>query len=108
VANKLFSESVPKELMDYLVQHKDTLIPEFCQLWQFAGFKTSGTWQEVFGKGLQMDEIFTAWHYARYVNRIAELGKAEYPLPMYMNAALIRPNYKPGQFPAAVHYRTWA
>jgi hypothetical protein len=42
-----------------------------------------------------------AWHYARYVNRILEVGKAEYPLPMFVNAALIRPNYKPGQYPSA-------
>jgi beta-galactosidase GanA len=100
VANELFNKLVPEELMDYLVQHKDTLIPEFRHVWEAAGFKISGTWEEVFGKGLGTEEIFTAWHYARYVNRITELGKAEYPLPMYVNAALIRPNYKPGQYPS--------
>jgi beta-galactosidase GanA len=100
VANELFNKLVPKELMDYLVQHKDKLIPEFRQVWEAAGFKILGTWEEVFGKGLGTDEIFMAWHYARYVNRIAELGKAKYPLPMYVNAALIRPNYKPGQYPS--------
>ncbi len=100
VANELFSKPVPKELMDYLQEYKDTLIPEFRKVWEAAGFKTSGTWEEVFGKGLGTDEIFMAWHYARYVNRIVELGKAEYPLPMYVNAALIRPNYKPGQYPS--------
>ena len=42
-----------------------------------------------------------AWHFARYVNRVAEAGKAEYPLPMFVNAALIRPNYRPGQYPSA-------
>ena len=42
-----------------------------------------------------------AWHFARYVNRVAELGKAEYPLPMFVNAALIRPGYQPGQYPSA-------
>jgi hypothetical protein len=36
--------------MDYLQRHKDTLIPEFRQVWEAAGFKTSGTWEEVFGK----------------------------------------------------------
>lgn len=101
VANELFNKPVPKELMDYLLKHKDTLIPEFRQVWEEAGFKTSGTWEEVFGKGLGTDEIFMAWHYARYVNRIVEVGKAEYALPMYVNAALIRPNYKPGQYPSA-------
>ena len=86
VANQAYAGPVPKELMDYIVQHKDTLNPEFRQLWQAAGGKTSGTWEEVFGKGKATDEIFTAWTYARYVGKVAAAGKAEYPLPMYMNA----------------------
>ena len=74
--------------MDYLQQHKDGLIPEFRQVWETAGFKTSGTWEEVFGKGAAADEIFMAWNFARYVGRVAEAGKAEYPMPMFVNAAL--------------------
>jgi beta-galactosidase GanA len=101
MANNLFDKPVPKELMGYLIKHKETLIPEFREVWEETGFKTSGTWEEVFGKGPGTDEIFMAWHYARYVNWIVELGKAEYPLPMFVNAALIRPNYKPGQYPSA-------
>ena len=89
-ANQAFAGPVPKELMDYLQQHKDTLIPEFRQVWEATGFKTSGTWQEVFGKGVAADEIFMAWHFARYVGRVAEAGKAEYPIPMFVNAALPR------------------
>ena len=100
-ANKLFNESVPTELMSYLAQHKDTLVPEFRAVWAANGFKPRGTWEEVFGQGPGTDEIFMAWHFARYVNRVAELGKAEYGLPMYVNAALIRPGYQPGQYPSA-------
>ncbi|MBN2313344.1 MAG: DUF5597 domain-containing protein [Sedimentisphaerales bacterium] len=100
-ANDLFSKPVPKELMDYLVQNKNALIPEFRKTWAEAGFKTSGTWEEVFGEGLGTDEIFMAWHYARYTNRVVEAGKAEYPLPMFVNAALIRPGHQPGQYPSA-------
>jgi len=101
IANELFDKPVPKELMDYLATHKDSLMPEFREVWEAAGHKTSGTWEEVFGTGSGTDEIFMAWHYARYVNKVVEAGKAEYPLPMYVNAALIRPNYKPGQYPSA-------
>lgn len=101
IANKLFDEPVPAELMNYLQQRKDNLIPEFRAVWAANGFKTRGTWEEVFGKGLGTDEIFMAWHFARYVNRVAELGKAEYPLPMFVNAALIRPGHLPGQYPSA-------
>jgi hypothetical protein len=100
-ANQAFRQQVPKELMDYLQQHRATLIPEFLMVWKKAGFKTSGTWEQVFGKGLGTDEIFMAWHYARYINSIVEAGKAEYPLPMFVNAALIRLNYQPGQYPSA-------
>ena len=59
-------------------------------MWQTAGFKTAGTWDEVFGKSTATDEIFEAWNYARYVGHVAEMGKAEYPLPMYVNSALHR------------------
>lgn len=100
-ANEQFAKPVPKELMDYLQEHKETLIPEFSKVWKANGFKTSGTWEEIFGEGLATDEIFMAWYYARYIGQVAAAGKAEYDLPMFANAALIRPNYKPGQYPSA-------
>jgi hypothetical protein len=87
-ADQAFAALVPKELMDYLQAHKDSLIPEFRQVWEAAGFKTSGTWEEVFGKSRVTDGIFMAWNYARYIGRVVEAGKAEYPLPMFVNAAL--------------------
>jgi hypothetical protein len=87
-ANQAFAAPVPKELMDSLQHHKDTLIPEFRQIWEAAGFKTSGTWEEVFGKSALTDGIFMAWHISRYIGRVAEAGKTEYPLPMFCNAAL--------------------
>ena len=98
VANKLFNQSVPQELMSYLERRRDALAPELRAVWAAMNFKTRGTWEEVFGPGVSTDEIFMAWHFARYVNRVAELGKAEYPLPMFVNAALIRPGHQPGQY----------
>jgi beta-galactosidase GanA len=100
-ANEHFDKPVPKELMDYLQEHKDALIPEFDDVWKAGGFKTSGTWEDIFGSGIGTEEIFMAWFYARYINHVAAAGKAEHPLPMFVNAALIRPNYKPGQYPSA-------
>jgi hypothetical protein len=103
MADKVYEAPVPKELMDYLQQHKDTLIPEFRKVLEKAGFKTSGTWEQVFGKGTSPDEIFMAWNFGRYVGRVAEAGKAEYPIPMYANAWLYgfaksdqRPNSQSG------------
>jgi len=101
VANQLFSERVPAELINYLSEHKELLIPEFRTAWAANGFKTSGTWEEVFGKGPATDEVFMAWYFARYVDRVTEAGKKEYSLPMFVNAALIRPGHMPGQYPSA-------
>jgi hypothetical protein len=84
-ALKAFDGPVPKELMDYLVEHKATLIPALSKVWEAAGFKTSGTWAEVFGKVRAADEIFMAWSFARYIERVVEAGKAEYPIPMVTN-----------------------
>jgi beta-galactosidase GanA len=100
-ANQAFSQPVPKELMDYLGAHRTTLLPEFRTLWEDAGAKSSGTWQEVFGPGPATDEIFMAWSYARYINFVAGAGKAELPLPMYVNTALVKPQDKvPGDYPS--------
>ena len=46
-------------------RHKDTLYPQFRKAWEAAGSKTSGTWEEVFGKTEYTDEIFMAWNYAQ-------------------------------------------
>jgi hypothetical protein len=85
LANQAYAGPVPKELMDYLQKHKDTLIPELRRVWEAAGLKTSGTWEEVFGQGRPTDEFFMAWNFARYINRVVEAGKAEYPIPMITN-----------------------
>ncbi len=100
-ADGSFARSVPTELMSYLQKNKDSLTGELRRAWSGAGMKGSGTWEEVFGEGLATDEIFMAWHFARYTDYVAQAGKKEYPLPMFVNAALIRPNYKPGQYPSA-------
>jgi hypothetical protein len=100
-ANEAFGKPVPRQLTDYLQQHKDTLIPEFRKVWEAAGAKTTGTWQEVFGTGIETDAIFMAWNYAQYVGHVAAAGKAEYPLPMYANAWLVQsPNQRPGAYPS--------
>ena len=100
-ANEAFAAAVPKGLMDYLQKNKSTLLPETRRLWDAAGGKTSGTWEEVFGKGPGADEAFMAWHYARYMNRVSELGKKEYPLPVLVNAWIIQPQDKqPGDYPS--------
>ena len=53
-----------------------------------------------FGEGDAAAEVFTAWHFARFADRLARAGKAEYPLPMYLNVALNRPGRAPGEYPS--------
>jgi hypothetical protein len=40
-ANRAFAGPVPKELMDYLQGHKETLSPELREVWAAHGFKCS-------------------------------------------------------------------
>ena len=100
-ANKAFNTAVPVQLLSYLKKNKDNLLPEIRYIWEANGNKTSGNWEEIFGKSLATDEIFMAWHYAVFTNELAVAGKAVYNLPMYVNAALNRPGAKPGQYPSA-------
>ena len=100
-ANKAFNSSVPRQLLDQLEKNKNNLLPEIKSIWEANGSKTSGNWEEVFGKNIATDEIFMAWYYAVFTNELAKAGKAVYNLPMYVNAALNRPGAKPGQYPSA-------
>ena len=59
--------------------------------------KQPGTWKEVFGD--DADETFEAWYTAVYIEQVAAAGKAEYGLPMYVNAALRDPLH-PGKAPS--------
>jgi hypothetical protein len=69
--------------------------------WKKSGCKTSGTWEEVFGKGDRTDEIFMAWNYASYMNKVSAAGKAEYDLPTFVNAWIVQPEDKrPGNYPS--------
>jgi len=86
LARRAFEEQVPPQLMDQLDKNKQRLTPHLKQVWALPGYKMKGTWSEVFGDGIEADEIFMAWHFARYINRMAEAGEAVYNLPMYVNA----------------------
>lgn len=59
--------------------------------------KQPGTWREVFGE--DADETFQAWYIAAYVEQVAAAGKAEDPLPLYVNAAMRDP-FHPGKPPS--------
>jgi beta-galactosidase GanA len=98
MANTAFADAVPKTLMEFIRKHEDELSAELRGAWVAGGKKTSGNWQQVFGDKPITDDFFMAWAYATYIDGVTAAGKAEYPLPMYVNAALVRPNYQPGQY----------
>ena len=99
-ANAAFDGAVPRELLESVRRHPATLPPALREAWEGRGRPAAGGWAEVFGPGPATEELFTAWHLARYLEAVVSAGKAEYSLPMFANAALIRPGYRPGQYPS--------
>ncbi|MBC8052756.1 MAG: DUF5597 domain-containing protein [Sphingobacteriaceae bacterium] len=100
LANKEIAKPVPSYLLESIEQHRQELQPSFKKLWHANGSKISGTWAEVFGQGAAADEAFMSWSYANYINTVAAAGKAEYNLPMFVNAWIVQPEDKnPGDYP---------
>lgn len=72
-AEQLFAGPVPAELLAKL---------------GLAAHAGEG-WARVFGA--DADEYFQAWSVAHFIGQVAAAGKAEYPLPLYVNVALRDP-----------------
>lgn len=72
-AEKLFAAPVPAELLAKLGRTAPT----------------GADWKTAFGA--DADEFFHAWSVARFINEVAAAGRAEYPLPLYVNVALRDP-----------------
>ena len=70
-------------------------------LLQALGMKKQGTWAEVFGTDDYADEKFMAWHYARYVEQLAQAARHIHDMPLYVNAAMNSRGRKPGEYPSA-------
>ena len=73
-ANKLFDGPVPAEVLKAM--DKTPAAP-------------GANWEAVFGP--EAEVYFHAWAVSRYVGQVAAAGKAAYPLPLYVNAALRDP-----------------
>jgi hypothetical protein len=83
-AQALFKQEVPKELLE------PSLLK---QLNISDSTPVTGNWQKAFGE--RADEYFQAWSVARFIEQVTAAGKAEYALPMYVNAALRNPLTNP-------------
>ena len=73
-ANKLFDGPVPPEILKAMGKTPAT---------------PGANWEMVFGP--EAEVYFHAWAIAKYVGEVAAAGKAAYPLPLYVNAALHDP-----------------
>jgi hypothetical protein len=76
-AQKLFEAPVPAEVLSAMK----------------VSMPGTPTWAEAFGPEAEVN--FHAWAVSKYVGQVAAAGKAQYALPMYVNAALRDP-IKPG------------
>ena len=97
-ADRLFSGGVPEALLQDLRTHPNWWPQELNRSWNLDGH----SWRGVFGDS--SPEVFMAWNYARYIGEVAAAGKAEYPLPMYVNAQLPAPLERPGEYPSGGPY----
>jgi beta-galactosidase GanA len=100
-AQAAFAADVPEELVSVLPTTRGLRDPPSALQWDGAVSYTSGDWRRIFGPGPAAEEVFMAWHFARYTEAVTAAGKAEYDVPMYVNAALYRPGRAPGEYPSA-------
>ena len=73
-ANEVFSRAVPPEIVKAMGRSAAT---------------PAATWESVFAEKAEV--YFHAWAVARYIGQVAAAGKAEYALPMFVNASLHDP-----------------
>jgi hypothetical protein len=91
LANKMFREPVPQDLVQFLSLNWDQLHQDAREhnLSQFnpeiGSGDHAGNWESVFGLSPRTDELFMAYHYALYLDEVAAAGKAAYPIPHYTN-----------------------
>lgn len=77
----------------------DTPIPKV--LWKTMGIRQTKTWRECFGDDPYGEEKFMAYHYAKYVEQLAQTARSIYDMPLYVNAAMNSRGRQPGQYPSA-------
>jgi beta-galactosidase GanA len=98
-ATKAYDAQPPSDLLKYVELHKDGLTPVLQNAWKQSGYRTTGSWTEIFGD--LAPEVFSAWSVSRYVEQVAAAGKAEYPIPYYVNVALMNTgSARPGDWPS--------
>ena len=93
-ADRQFAGPVPQDFISGLAARRADWSPELA-----AHLNPQGsTWRQIFGEAA--NEVFMTWRYATWVESVAQAGKREYPLPMYVNAQLPSLLERPGEYPS--------
>ncbi|MBK1879441.1 DUF5597 domain-containing protein [Pelagicoccus mobilis] len=95
-AENAFNSQVPDTLIAPLKDESLDIGGDLLRLWEANGKQAAGNWENVFGEGAATDELFMAWAYASYIEKVTAAGKAEYELPMFVNAWLCSLDNGPG------------
>ena len=97
-ATRLYNSEVPEELLSYLESHAKTLHPytlkkltdsetlsRESQKTLSEKLKRGGTWSALFGDDIYTEEMFMAYHYAKYVEQLAQSAQGIHDIPLYVN-----------------------
>ncbi|WVW84401.1 hypothetical protein I302_106435 [Kwoniella bestiolae CBS 10118] len=103
IANTVFDSPVPEEViaklslaaasgnLKELMKENIPCLGDARLLLQSKG----KSWSDVFGVSMYTDELFMAYHYAKYINHVASAGQRIYNLPMFTNGWLRTSNSAP-------------
>lgn len=87
-AEAAFAAPLPDEVRDFLGGDWSSFTNAFRrnlgELRQCSLHKDM-TWKDLPGHSKRIDELFMAYHYAKYLDEIAAVGKSVYALPLYTN-----------------------
>lgn len=92
-ADELFAGEVPAEFARYMKDHTATMREDVRSA--VEGGRESGSWEQVFGP--MAEEIFQTYYVASYIDAVAAAGKAQYDIPLAVNAWLEQG--PPGSYP---------
>ena len=107
MAEKAYKQPVPQALLKAAIEREKSELASSSEREQARpavkalGIKQPGSWAEVFGTDDYADEKFMAWHYACYVEHLAQAARRIHNMPLYVNAAMNSRGRKPGEYPSA-------
>lgn len=101
LADKIYKKGVPASLCEYINKNRDKLHPHILSSLKVKRLVPGMSWNDAFGDETDADEIFMAWNYATYVERLARHAKTKSSRPLYVNAAMDSRGRRAGQYPSA-------